>query len=151
METAARLLRRVNTEPLDERVAVDVLREAIEATGDIPVLGSDPDLKWDIGVWSDDLTAIGGNPLLIEIKRHLVPEGVDQLRHYLVAQPTVGLGLLVYLVEPADETLQRAVPGAWFPVLVISLRDLVEQLRSQSLARVVRTLRSRAVHGWPRT
>jgi hypothetical protein len=148
--TAARLRERLDAGAVDERTAMEVLIEAINATGGVAVESSYPDQGWDIGVWSDDLAAIGGNPLLIEIKRQLIPTAVDQMRHYLAAQHAVGLGLVVYIVEPSDEAVQRAVPGAWFPVLVISLRELVRQLSSQSFARVIRNLRNRAVHGWPR-
>jgi hypothetical protein len=63
---------------------------------------------------------------------------VEQVRHYLAAQQGGSLGLVVYLVEPTDEDLRRALPGAWFPVLMISMQDLIEQLRPQSFAGVVR-------------
>jgi hypothetical protein len=149
-DTVDRLLHRLESEPLNERSMISILMEAIEAAGAIPVESSSPDHGWDLGVWSDDLAAIAGNPLVIEVKRELDPRAVDQVRHYLAAQQSASLGLVVYLVEPTDEDLRRALPGAWFPVLVISMQDLIEQLRSQSFAGVVRDLRNRAVHEWPR-
>lgn len=49
----------------------DLVRRAIEASGALAVASPAPDRGFDIGVWSDDLDAIGGNPLLIELKHHV--------------------------------------------------------------------------------
>jgi hypothetical protein len=146
---AKSILRQLEAETPSEVQVRDVLVEAISGTGAITIEGRDSDGGRDIGVWSDDLAAIGGNPLVIEIKRQLVPAAVDQLRAYVGSQRPIRLGLLVVLEEPTDDALRRAMPGGWFPVLVISLRNLVEKLGAQSFARVVTDLRNRAVHGWP--
>lgn len=148
-DAAEQLLRELDPQFPDEASAMRVLSDAIRASGGISVEGAHSEARWDIGVWSDDLAAIGGNPLVIEIKRRLDTTAVDQLRRHMARQNS-WLGLVVYLEEPTDAAMLRAIPGAWFPVLVISLRDLLNQLRSRSFAQVVQSLRNRAVHGWPR-
>jgi hypothetical protein len=145
-----RLLDRARSRSINERDALEVLLEAINATGAVAVEATNPDEGWDIGVWADDLTSIGGNPLVVEVKRHLVARTVDELRDRLAAQGNARLGLVVYLAHSSGRARRRGVPEAWFPVLVVSLRDLVEQLQSMSFASVVRDLRNRAVHGHPR-
>lgn len=149
-DAGRRLLDRARLKTLNERDALEVLLEAINGTGAVAVETMNRDEGWDIGVWADDLTSIGGNPLVVEVKRRLVPRTVEELRVRLPAQGNARLGLVVYLDDPSDPVFRQAKPEAWFPVLVVSLRDLVEQLQSVSFARVVRDLRNRAVHGYPR-
>lgn len=101
------------------------------------------DRRFDIGVWSDDLDAIAANPLLIELKRKLSPHAVEQVLGYLRVSPGARVALLVFL-EPAATSRLKDVP---FPVLAISLQELLESMRTSSFAEVVRDLRNRAVHG----
>jgi hypothetical protein len=124
-----------------ERAYVDVLLEAVEASRGVGVVSADP--GFDLGVWSDDLDAIGGNPLLVEIKRSLTPGAVDQVLRALDAHPTARLALLVY----TDPLPRAELARSRFPVLVISLQQLLERMASASFAEVVRDLRNRIVHG----
>jgi hypothetical protein len=124
-----------------ERASVEVLLEAIEASRGVGVVSADA--GFDLGVWSDDLDAIGGNPLLVEIKRSVTPGAVDQVLRALAAHPTARLGLLVY-TEPSS---RAELAQARFPVLVISLQQLLERMASVSFAEVVRELRNRSAHG----
>lgn len=101
-----------------ERAYVDVLLEAVEASRGVGVVSADS--GFDLGVWSDDLDAIGGNPLLVEIKRSLTPGAVDQVLRALDAHPTARLALLVYTEPSSRAELAR------FPVLVISIQQLLE-------------------------
>ena len=123
------------------RAYVDVLLEAVEDSRGVGVVSADP--GFDLGVWSDDLDAIGGNPLLVEIKRSLRPGAVDQVLRALDAHPTARLALLVY-TEPSP---RAELARSRFPVLVISLQQLLERMASASFAEVVRDLRNRVVHG----
>jgi hypothetical protein len=124
-----------------EQSAIAVILEAIEASRGVGVVSADS--SFDLGVWSDDLDAIGGNPLLVEIKRSLTRGAVDQVLRALDAHPTARLALLVY-TEPSP---QAELARSRFPVLVISLQQLLDRMASASFAEVVRDLRNRIVHG----
>ncbi|MGY1618872.1 hypothetical protein ACI797_19195 [Geodermatophilus sp. SYSU D00691] len=147
--TAERLVHRLESEDLSGRGAVELLLEAINGTGAVAVEADLHDRGWDIGVWSDDLASIGANPLVVEIKPGLVQDAVRQLHAALAAQHSARLGLLVYLTESSADALRGDTAAEWFPVLAISLRDLLEQLQSTSFAGVIQHLRNRAVHGLP--
>jgi hypothetical protein len=62
---------------------------------------------------------------------------------YLRVSPRARVALLVSL-EPAATSLLKDIP---YPVLAISLRELLESMRTASFAEVVRDLRNHAVHG----
>ena len=124
-----------------ERSSVDILLEAIEASRGVGVVNAEP--GFDLGVWSDDLDAIGGNPLLVEIKRSLTPGAVDQVLRALDAHPSARLALLVY-TEPSP---RAELAQAQFPVLIISIQELLERMGVASFAEVVRDLRNRSAHG----
>jgi hypothetical protein len=148
-DVAERFLARLSAPGPAEPSPVAVLAEAIEASGEVAVTSTDPQAGFDLGVWSDDLEAIGGNPLLVELKRSLMPGAVNQVLRGLAAHPIARLVLLVYLdpapggrPPPPDELEQ-----ARLPVLAISLQELLRRMGSASFAEVVRDLRNRAVHG----
>jgi len=144
-----RLLDRLSASASTDESSIAILAEAIEASGEVAVANTGRDAGFDLGVWSDDLEAIGGNPLLVEMKRSLVPGAVDQVLRGLAAHPSARLGLVVYL-EPAagDRPPSRGeLDQARFPVLVISLQELLRRMASASFAEVVRDMRNRSVHG----
>jgi hypothetical protein len=144
-DTADRLLNRLASIEPTERSSAELLREAIEASRGVGVVNAEP--GFDLGVWSDDLDAIVGNPLLVEIKRSLMPGAVDQVLRALNAHPSARLALLVY-IEPSTEPPSRAeLDHARFPVLVISIQQLLERMASASFAEVIRDLRNRSAHG----
>jgi hypothetical protein len=124
-----------------ERSSADVLLEAIEASRGVGAV--DADSGRDLGVWSDDLDAIGGNPLIIEITRSVTRGDVGRVLSYLVAKPPAQLVLLVYIESSSPAEL--ALAG--FPVLVISIQELLERMEVASFAQVVAELRNRSVHG----
>jgi hypothetical protein len=125
-----------------EREVVELLIQAIEASGAAAVVAAGKDRGYDIGVWSDDLDALGGNPVLIEIKKTLHADGVRQSLYALHQSPTARMALIVYLTRPSGP-----VSGLSFPVLAINLVDLIAQMQSKSFASVVRDLRNQSVHG----
>ena len=131
------------TASLTEQAALDLLTQALEDSGVVAVQSPEGDRRFDIGVWSDDLDAIAANPLLIELKRRLLPHAVEQVLPYLRLSPRARVALLVSL-EPAAPSLLKDIP---YPVLAISLRELLESMRTASFAEVVRDLRNQAVHG----
>jgi len=144
-----RMLARRSASGHTEASSIAILVEAIEASGSIAVVNTERDPGFDLGVWSDDLEAIGGNPLLVEVKRSLVPGAIDQVLHGLAAHPSTRLGLVVYLEPPTgDRSPSRTeLDQARFPVLVISLQQLLRRMASASFAEVVRDMRNRSVHG----
>jgi hypothetical protein len=148
-EVVNRLMARLSTSDHTEVSSIAVLVEAIEASGGIAVVNTERDPGFDLGVWSDDLEAIGGNPLLVEVKRSLMPGAIDQVLHGLADHPGTRLGLVVYLEQPeGDRPPSRAeLDQARFPVLTISLQQLLRRMASASFAEVVRDMRNRSAHG----
>ncbi len=121
----------------------ELLVRAVEASGAVASGGVGPRRSFDIGVWSDDLDAIAGNPLLVEVRPRIDSAGV---RNSLLALHRVSgarAALIVALEEPTEIETARL---RW-PVLGISLRKLLEEMRDSSFAEVVRELRNRSVHG----
>jgi hypothetical protein len=129
-----------------ERVVVQALR----GSGvDIVSEASNPDLGADIAVWSDALQPFVGNPLLIEVKSRF--RGMDELRRAAnqlfnaVSSRGGSWGLLLYGQGPQDlGTNPKGLPPT---VLIYSMVDLIDQLRTRSFAEVIRDLRNRRVHG----
>jgi hypothetical protein len=120
-----------------------------KGSGAIAAANLDPDVGFDVGVWSDDLAAIGGNPLVVEVKRNLLPEATSQALHALVQHPTARLALIVHLHTSHDDRASAAmktVPTP-YPVLTTSLEELIRRMASASFAEVVRDLRNQSVHG----
>jgi len=144
-----RLLGRLRSYSPTEKDSIAVLLEAIEASGGVGVVSTGPGTGFDLGVWSDDLDAIGGNPLLVELKRSLTRGAVDEALRALSAHPTARLALLVYLEpSPGEKRSSRdELDQARFPVLVISLQQLLLRMTSASFAEVVRDMRNRSSHG----
>jgi hypothetical protein len=97
------LLNRLSAFGRTEESSIAVLLEAIEASGGVGVVNANRDTGFDLGVWSDDLEAIGGNPLLVEMKRSLTTGAVDQVLRTLSGHPSARLALLVYLEPSAGE------------------------------------------------
>jgi hypothetical protein len=124
-----------------ERSTVDVLFEAIEASRGVGAVNAEP--GFDLGVWIDDLAAIGGNPLLVEVKRSVTPGAVEQVLRALDSHPTAEVALLVY-IEPSP---QAELAQAQYPVFVVSIQELLERMAVTSFAEVVVWLRNRSAHG----
>jgi hypothetical protein len=122
-----------------------LLVRAIEASGGVASVGTGPDRAFDIGVWSDDLDAIGGNPLLIELRQQIDSASVRESLLALHRVPGARAALIVSLEEPNEiET-----SALHWPVLGISLEKLLLEMRTKSFAEVVRALRNRSVHPQP--
>ena len=125
-----------------ESEQVGLLTRAIEASG---ALASVSDRGFDIGVWSDDLDAIGANPLLVILRREVDEPGVRQCLLALHETPGARAGLIVSVAAlPTGH-----VEGLNWPILAISLAELLMSLGDRSFAQIVRDLRNRSVHGAP--
>jgi hypothetical protein len=103
-------------------------------------------------VWSDELTSLGANPLVIEVKRTFTPEATYQLARavapYLTAANTVR-GLVVYFERqvsvylPFDQDDHQVLFVKWarllqlmgeqpFPRVIASLMASREPLRNNA-------------------
>ena len=127
-----------------------VVAEALRSSGtDVVVSSLESDIGADFAVWSDVLEPFVGNPLLIEVKAGIRGKGdatrvMRQLSSYL-GQSGARWALLLYGDGPDnDEAAWPAVPSN---ILLLSLRSLLESLRTRSFPEVVRDLRNQRVHG----
>jgi hypothetical protein len=126
-----------------------VVAEALRDSGtDVVATAPGHDVGVDFAVWSDVLEPFVGNPLLIEVKARLkskraAAQAFKQLATYMNKSGS-RWALLLYGEGPTDESeLRPSLPN----VLVLSLRALLEGLRTQSFPELVRDLRNRRVHG----
>jgi len=137
----------------DYRQVERAVAEALRGSGvEIVSEASNPDLGADIAVWSDALQPFVGNPLLIEVKirfhePHELRRAANQLSEAVASRGAVW-GLLLYGEGPQKfASSQKGVPPT---ILVYSIVDLIEQLRTRSFAEVIRDLRNQRVHGGER-
>jgi hypothetical protein len=128
---------------LPEAQQVRTLAKAIEASGALASVSGPSDPGFDIGVWSDDLDAIGANPLLVVVRRELDERSVRQCMLALHQTPGARAGLIVSIGEPPADP----IVGLNWPVLTISLSTLLVAMGEHSFAEIVRDLRNRSVHG----
>lgn len=102
----------------------------------------------DFAIWSDELTRIGANPLIIEVKLALIShqsvvKETNQLMKYLSSSHS-GLGLVIYGEGPSRKEYFYDIPA---PILAISAEEFLEKLRNSGFGNVVRQLRNQRVHG----
>jgi hypothetical protein len=129
-----------------ERVVADALRWS---GADVVVTSPKPDVGADFAVWSDVLEPFVGNPLLVEVKASIrgkaeANRAVHQLTSYLGASGS-RWALLLYGdgPDPEGQAWSESPPN----VLVLSVRSLLEALRTRAFPELVRDLRNRRVHG----
>jgi hypothetical protein len=145
---AEQLLDRLSAPGCTEASAIEVLAEAMEAAGNVVVVDCARRRGFDLLVSSSDLEAIGGDPLLVKVKRSLAPGAVDQVLRKLADRPNARLGLVVCLETltgeqpPSGGQLGRSrfpvlIGRNRFPVLVIPARQLLRSMASASFAEVV--------------
>jgi hypothetical protein len=108
-----------------------------------------PDFGADFAIWSDDLSSILGNPILIEIKRSIksasqVKKVADQLLSYMNKSNSRS-ALVLYLEGlPSSEAQTTA---HLFNIIFFQLEEFIEQLQENSFADIVRTRRNIIAHG----
>lgn len=119
-----------------------LVERVLVAAGARSVTKGEPAQGADLVVWDDELQAITGNPILVEVKRTLSPGAVNQVLSWLL-QGRGKFGLLLYGAGP--ESTSPFVPRHPF-VIALPILDLVESLRSRSLGRVLTEHRNRIVH-----
>lgn len=102
----------------------------------------------DIAIWSDELTYIGANPLIVEVKSTIkslsdLDKVAAKLNHYLYDSNSK-FGLLIYLIGPERSQYFYELPPN---IIAISCYELLESLEKQSFGEVIRDLRNQRVHG----
>ena len=134
----------------DARSLEGIVADALKQSGaDLVVASPEHDVGADLAVWSDVLEPFVGNPLLIELKLRLRGQGdVRNVLNKLALQLTASgtrWALLLYGEGPtSQDQAQITTPPN---VLVLSLRSLLEALRTRAFPEVVRDLRNQRVHG----
>ncbi len=125
-----------------------LIGEAIRKSGVNVVSEVRSKSKPDFAIWSDELTRIGANPLIIEVKLALIShqsvlKETNQLLKYL-SNSHSGLGLVIYGEGPSRNQYFYDIPT---PILAISAKEFLEKLRNSGFGNVVRQLRNQRVHG----
>jgi hypothetical protein len=117
--------------------SVDAVSESFRESG-----------RADLAVWSDAFQSFIENPLLVEVKFRLLSRkefkrAADQLAA-TVREAGSTWGLLLYAEGPQKADLGWVARPT---VLVISIRELFEAMRTAAFADIVQDLRNRRVHG----
>lgn len=130
-----------------ERVVADAL---VSSGTDVVAQSHARDTGADFAVWSDVLEPFVGNPLLVEVKGRIrgkteAKRAVKQLQLYISGAAGSRWALLLYGdgPDPQGPTWAETPPN----VLVLSIRALLEALRTRAFPELVRDLRNRRVHG----
>lgn len=102
----------------------------------------------DMALWVDELNALVGNPVLIQVKRHLRVEDARRLRDealqtYLSVSSRALLVVFVMGNEDALSRLNVPIPLVMF----VKLQTLISLLQENSFGNVVRQFRNKIVHG----
>jgi hypothetical protein len=132
-----------------ETMLIEILLEALQASGLIVVPGGEQGQRFDIGVWSNQSGWIVGNPLLIEVKRSIrSAEGLERLLARMssyVAATNAQWALLVYHRGPDPERYEELARP--YPILLARLDLLIQELAKTGLPAFLRSARNRRVHG----
>ena len=105
--------------------------------------------KVDLAIWVDELEAVLGNPILIEIKERIdsqeqVMKISNQILEY-ISKSNSRYALLIYHEGLSQRIIQDSIGS--FNILCFQLRELIQQLQIRSFGEVVRTTRNIIVHG----
>lgn len=108
-----------------------------------------PDFGADFAIWSDDLSTILGNPILIEIKKSIknasqVKKVTNQLLSHMDKSNSRS-ALVLYLEGLPSYEAQSAVH--LFNIIFFKLEEFIEQLQEKGFADTVRTRRNIIAHG----
>jgi hypothetical protein len=134
----------------NERELLDVLRTLLVDAG-VEVIADARigNYRADFAIWSDILGTYVGNPLIVEVKRTLRPMDVQQALAQLthdVNAVGASWGLLLYADGPDPSRIAAETQQAT-GIIVLSVDELLECLRSRSFFDTIRDLRNRKLHG----
>ena len=129
-----------------ERFVGDLLKES-----GISVIqqSEKPDTGADFAIWSDELAAILGNPILIEIKRTIRDRAqalkvTDQLNRYIEKSNSKS-AIVLYLEGLPSDQIQNFIQN--FNILYFQIGDVVEQLQKNTFADIIKIRRNIIAHG----
>jgi len=129
-----------------ERFVADLLKES-----GISVIqqSEKPDTGADFAIWSDELGAILGNPILIEIKRAISDRAqaikvTNQINRYIKKSNSKS-AIVLYLEGLPSDSVQEITNK--FNILFFRLGDIVEQLQNNTFADTIRIRRNVIAHG----
>lgn len=129
------------------KLVVEILKESGIST---VLQGNVRDPGADLAVWSNDLDAIVGNPLLIEVKSGVrTKKDLDRVLHQVEQyRMKSGTKWVLLVLSKAVESI-AAISGIPIVgrVLVLTTTELLKSLRTRSFAQVIRELRNKQVHG----
>lgn len=142
-----RFLSEIRNKNLSERDLEKFVAEVFRTAGAEAVIESQhKDEGADIAIWSDALQTIAGNPVLVEVKnkirsREELTKAINEVEHY---RQKSGSKLALLVINAARLALDPVpfVGG----VLTILLSDLIESLRTKTLAETIRELRNENAH-----
>lgn len=132
----------------DGRRLEELVAEAIKSSGvDVVAQSSREDRGVDLAVWSDAFQSSIGNPLLVEIKARLRSRAdFRRASHHLASiafDSGSTWGLLLYGDGPTNVDLTGMSPPT---VMVVSIREMLQSLRTATFVEIVHDLRHRRVH-----
>jgi hypothetical protein len=133
-----------------ETESLSAIASAIEETGAI-VVAADRKQRFDLAVWSDDLSSFGANPLFVDYVRTVKSTTLERVATLLGGAAQPSLALVVFRDDSPSRLRAQKAAGTSYPVLFIAQSELLELMRSRSFARIVRDLRNESVHGRPAT
>jgi hypothetical protein len=100
----------------------------------------------DFSIWSDDLTSLLGNPIIVEVKREINITNLKQLLTNLdgLASSNPLNGVLIFY--DSLNGIDKLELPVMFNRLFISIADLVDQLTLNGFASAVKKLRNNLIH-----
>jgi hypothetical protein len=144
---AGRFLPEIHDKQITGRELENIVAEVFRMAGAEAVIESQHrDEGADIAIWSDALQTIAGNPVLVEVKnsvrsREELLNAMNQVEYY---RQNSGSKFALLVVNATTVALS-SVPFVG-GVLAILLPDLIESLRTKTLAETIRELRNKSAH-----
>jgi hypothetical protein len=106
---------------------------------------SEKDLGADFSIWNDGLTPILSNPILIEIKRKINRNTLEELLNQIVHWKKIMPGSIIVLYEQLENLKVRDLP-VHNEVLFVSISELISELESRGFATAIKNIRNRVIH-----
>jgi nucleoside 2-deoxyribosyltransferase len=131
-----------------EREVVNVLTNSLQKSG-IKVLVEDraTERLMDIALWVDELDAMIGNPIGIEVKRHLSLRSARLLREQVLTYSSASSRALLVVYITGNEQLLDTLNLPSPLIVFVKLQKLLSLLQENTFANIVRQFRNQIVHG----
>lgn len=129
-----------------EEMVVEIFQESgVEAVCRKPT----KDIGVDIAVWSDDFKDVLDNPMLVQVKSRIRNnnELLKELKQLDMYRNKSGAKWALLLVSSAFASSALSSIPFIGGVIAVTISELLERLRTRSLAETLRNLRNERVHG----